>query len=70
MNCAFCFHFTHSFQEERFAFSRDTRDDAVFASLAEKIPQVRNALFLGCVLSMKLIESLCLASAYCCILWV
>ena len=28
------------FQEERFAFSRDTRDDAVFTSLAGKIPQV------------------------------
>ncbi|KAL9988411.1 hypothetical protein ACROYT_G002849 [Oculina patagonica] len=27
------------FKEERFAFRRDTRDDAVFASLAEKIPQ-------------------------------
>ncbi|XP_074628909.1 E3 ubiquitin-protein ligase rnf213-alpha-like isoform X2 [Acropora palmata] len=27
------------FKEERFAFSRDTRDDSVFASLAEKIPQ-------------------------------
>ena len=27
-------------QEERFAFSRDTRDDAVFTSLAGKIPQV------------------------------
>ncbi|RMX46188.1 hypothetical protein pdam_00007847 [Pocillopora damicornis] len=27
------------FKEERFAFSRDTRDDAVFTSLAGKIPQ-------------------------------
>ncbi|XP_067057901.1 E3 ubiquitin-protein ligase rnf213-alpha-like isoform X3 [Acropora muricata] len=27
------------FKEERFAFSRDTRDDSVFALLAEKIPQ-------------------------------
>lgn len=27
------------FREERFAFSRDTRDDTVFSSLAEKIPQ-------------------------------
>ncbi|XP_068731195.1 E3 ubiquitin-protein ligase rnf213-alpha-like [Montipora capricornis] len=27
------------FKEERFAFSRDTRDDNVFASLADKIPQ-------------------------------
>ncbi|XP_020630788.1 E3 ubiquitin-protein ligase rnf213-alpha-like [Orbicella faveolata] len=27
------------FKDERFAFSRDTRDDAVFASLNEKIPQ-------------------------------
>ncbi|XP_022800358.1 E3 ubiquitin-protein ligase rnf213-alpha-like [Stylophora pistillata] len=27
------------FKEERFAFSQDTRDDAVFASLSEKIPQ-------------------------------
>ncbi|KAJ7339378.1 hypothetical protein OS493_005772 [Desmophyllum pertusum] len=27
------------FKEERFAFSRDTRDDAVFASLTDKIPQ-------------------------------
>lgn len=28
------------FKEERFAFSRDTRDDTVFASLADKITQV------------------------------
>jgi len=27
------------FKEERFAFSRDTRDDSVFASLEKKIPQ-------------------------------
>ena len=27
-------------KEERFAFSRGTRDDNVFASLADKIPQV------------------------------
>ncbi|KAJ7339392.1 hypothetical protein OS493_005787 [Desmophyllum pertusum] len=27
------------FKEERFAFSRDTRDDAVFASLTDEIPQ-------------------------------
>ncbi|KAJ7339386.1 hypothetical protein OS493_005781 [Desmophyllum pertusum] len=32
-------HCNYSLEEERFAFSRDTRDDAVFASLTDKIPQ-------------------------------
>ena len=39
-NCNLCQLFFLLFQEERFAFSRDTRDDAVFTSLAGKIPQV------------------------------
>ena len=41
-NCNFCqrFFFYLLFQDERFAFSRDTRDDAVFTSLTGKIPQV------------------------------
>ena len=41
-NCNFCqrFFFFIMFQNERFTFSRDTRDDAVFTSLTGKIPQV------------------------------